>query len=769
MANTGPKTTKVQATTAGDYARKHTREALRQAIRVALAHESEPVRRNTQEFNRQRYQAVADIDDYEELKDRAHAIKEKAVEDLPDLLHQLEETVTARGGTFFLAQTAEDACRHVKEICTETQARLVTKSKSMTTEEIHLNAALEAAGMEVVETDLGEMILQLSGEHPSHLVGPAIHQTQERIADLFHQVYDTDQVFDSGEALTKFARDQLREKFTLADVGITGANLITADTGTLLLVESEGNIRKVIQAPPVHIAVAGIEKVISSRKDLGVFIELLAASGTGQPLTTYTNVISPPLDVPVFSFVGDSKQLQERQFHLILVDNGRMRMRRDPELRQALYCIRCGACLNSCANFQAVGGHAFGGETYSGGIGGAWEAGVGVPENAGFNELCTGCSRCVPQCPVRINIPRLNVVLRNRLNRSNSGKQIPCVFKGFFPSKEPDSAAPLDKQFFGNYHLLAKWGSSLASVSNWISRVSGIREFLEKVVGLDCRRSLPAFTRATLQKRSRQWRKSQHTHTLSDRRDRHRRKAILFADSYTNYLHPEWGMAALKVFTSLGVDLQVSDVCPDGRAALSQGMIATAASRAQRTAMYLRQFIRQGLDILVLEPSVLALFRSDYQQLLEEPELFEMIQRHTYDPMEYLESLISGQELDIDAYFDCRRIRREGIRVFFHSHCQQRTIAAHEPAEHLLRQIGFQVTASQVECCGMAGSFGYKKDFYEVSRQVADDLFTRISSAEEDGHTLLIAASGMSCADQIHEGMGKDVLHPMELLARYSQ
>ncbi|HKJ66778.1 MAG TPA: LUD domain-containing protein, partial [bacterium] len=698
---------------------------------------------------------------------RARGIKEKAIEDLPDLLHQLENTVTTRGGAFFLARTAEEACLYAMRICKEAEARLVTKSKSMTTEEIHLNDALEKAGMEVVETDLGEMILQLAGDHPSHLVGPAIHQTQERIADLFRRVFNTDQVFDSGEALTKFARDRLREKFIRADVGITGANLITADTGTLLLVESEGNIRKVLQAPPVQIAIAGVEKVIPARKDLGVFIELLAASGTGQPLTTYTNVISPPPDLPVFSFTKESSAERKRQFHLILVDNGRMRMRRDPELRQALYCIRCGACLNSCANFQAVGGHAFGGETYTGGIGGAWEAGVGVLENAGFNDLCTGCSRCVPQCPVRINIPRLNTVLRNRLNQTKAQTSFQFPLQRFFPSAGPDRTAPLEKQFFGNYHLLAKWGSSLASVSNWIIRVPGVRKIFEKVIGLDRRRTLPVFTRDTLQRRARHWRKSKRTPVPSERREGPVGRAILFADTYSNYLHPGWGIAALEVFTSLGIELQVSEVYPDGRAALSQGMIATAASRGQQTTKYLEQFVRQGLDILVLEPSVLALFRSDYQQLLEDPDLFGMLRSHTYDPMEYLEQLISGRNLDIDDYFDRQRIRNEEIPVFFHSHCQQRTLGTHEPTERLLGALGFQVILSMVECCGMAGSFGYKKEFYDVSRRVGEDLFSHISRTEAAVPDLLIVASGMSCTEQIGEGMHKHVFHPMEILARY--
>src|SRR6185369_240674 len=186
-----------------------------------------------------------------------------------------------------------------------------------------------------------------------------------------------------------------------ADAGISGANIIAADSGSIMLVESEGNIRMTTTLPPVHIAIAGIEKVIASREDFGTFLELLPASATGQPLTSYVSILHPPLKAP--SFAAPGKVEKPREFHMVLIDNGRMGMREDPVLHEALYCIRCSACLNSCANFQTVGGHAFGGETYSGGIGGSWEAGTRALEAARFSELCTGCSRCVTQCPIRID------------------------------------------------------------------------------------------------------------------------------------------------------------------------------------------------------------------------------------------------------------------------------------------------------------------------------------------------------------------------------
>ena len=219
----------------------------------------------------------------------------------------------------------------------------------------------------------------MADEQPSHIVAPALHYSRERITALFKRKFNTDLPLDTGEELTKFAREKLREQFIAADAGISGANLIAADSGSLMLVESEGNIRMTTTLPPLHIAIAGIEKVVPSRTDFGTFIELLPRSGTGQPLTSYVSILHPPLKAPSFAAPG-KEPAKTREFHLVLIDNGRSRMREDPVLHEALYCIRCSACLNSCANFETVGGHAFGGETYSGGIGGSWEAGTGTAD-----------------------------------------------------------------------------------------------------------------------------------------------------------------------------------------------------------------------------------------------------------------------------------------------------------------------------------------------------------------------------------------------------
>lgn len=734
-------------------ANKSDKRTLLQAIRMALEIQSAAIRRNTQTFNRNRYAATAALPDYDALKDEARRIKEHAIAHLPELIDEIRETVQLRGGHVFLAATAEDACRYVRNVCVWHGARLVVKGKSITTEEIRLNHALEAAGIEVAESDLAEFILQVADEQPSHIIAPALHYSRERITALFKRKFQTDLALDTGEELTKFARAILRRKFLYADVGITGANLLAADTGTLMLVESEGNIRMTSLLPPVHIAVAGVEKIIARRKEMAPFLELLAASGTGQKLTSYTSFLSPPLDDPPFAM--PDKPRKPREFHLVLIDNGRTRMREDAVFRETLYCIRCSACLNSCANFQTVGGHAFGGETYSGGIGGSWEAGTKKLENARFSELCTGCSRCVNQCPVRIDVPWLNENLRNHLNQSGGPSVLSGTVTSLCSAPEEDARAPAGKIFFGNYHWFAEWGSRFAALTNAISRSSPARWAMERWFGIDRRRALPPFPRKTLVRAAEEDGEREIREPLA--------RAVLFADVFTNYGLPKRGLAALRVLQAMNVDVVVSESLPEGRAALSQGLLSSAAEYAQKAASYLEHYLRSGRDVIIIEPSSLAMFRRDARHLLADRQLFERLRACTFEPLEYIARLLEKNGRDPADVFDIKR-SPVGVRLFYHSHCQQKTIGCVAPTETVLRNIGFDVATSSVECCGMAGSFGYKKDFYDLSMAVAEDLFQQVRQADEGGEPRALVASGTSCTEQLQAGLHRRVLHPIEIL-----
>ncbi len=360
----------------------------------------------TTKFLDLRREAFGDFPEGEGLRARAREIKEATLQNLDRYLEQLVDNIERLGGHVHYATTPEEARAIILDIARRTGARMAVKSKSMATEEIHLNEALEQAGVTPVETDLGEYIIQLAHERPSHIIAPAIHKTKGQVAELFAKELKRPVVADP-EVLTQIARVELREKFLQADLGITGANFAVADTGTVVLVTNEGNGRMVTSLPRVHVAVMGVEKVVPSMTDLMVFLAILAKSATGQKLSVYTTLVRGPRRA------GELEGPDE--FHLVLLDNGRIGQLAGP-LREALYCLRCGACLNVCPVYRQIGGHAYG-YTYPGPIGillTAMSHGPGsVKDLAHASSLCGACADA---CPVRIDIPRMLIELRREVD-----------------------------------------------------------------------------------------------------------------------------------------------------------------------------------------------------------------------------------------------------------------------------------------------------------------------------------------------------------------
>ncbi|MGM0398143.1 MAG: LUD domain-containing protein [Halobacteriota archaeon] len=724
------------------------REQKAAAIRRLLDEEGDSVFENVTGFNQGRYDSTGELDDYQALREEARQIKEDAIDRLPELIDELTESVEANGGTVYVAEDAADANRYIREVAEESDADSLVKSKSMTSEELEVNDALESAGVDVWETDLGEFVLQVADEAPSHIVAPAIHKSREGIADLFNEHFEPDPPLETAEELTMFAREYLGERIKGADIGMTGANFLAADTGTMALVTSEGNARKTMQATDTHIAVAGVEKVIPTVEDLAPFIELIGRSGTGQDITSYISLLTPPTDNPTFD--GDSllDGDADRDFHLVLVDNGRMEMREDEVLRETLYCIRCSACSNVCANFQHVGGHGFGGETYSGGIATGWEAGVHGYDTAGeFNDLCTGCSRCTEACPVKIDIPWINTAVRDRINRGKES-DLDWVYEGLTPDAEP-GGLDLVKRMFGNFGTLAKLGSAFAPLSNWIAGADVSRNLLEEYVGVDSRRPMPEFTRHTFEK----WfdgRGGSHVDPGNAERE-----AVLYLDVYTNYIDPDRGKAAVRVLEALDVHVRVPKPIESGRAPLSQGMVATAQQQATAVFNELKSYMEEGVDVVAIEPSDLAMFRDDYRRLLPEDD-YRRLNDASYEVFEYVSGLVQNGA-DLDALPD-----GDGEEIAYHSHCQQRSYGFDGYTEDILEALGFDIVTSDVECCGLAGSFGYKQEYYELSVDVGETLAEQFSTEETADRDVL--ASGTSCGDQLDHLLDRKPTHPIERL-----
>jgi L-lactate dehydrogenase complex protein LldF len=346
------------------------------------------------------------LPDYQALRDQANAIKRHTIENLDRYLEQLESNVVAHGGNVVYCRTGQEAADFVLDLAKQRGVHMLVKSKSMTSEEIDFNERLEAHHLEAVETDLGEYILQLAHQRPYHIVAPALHLTRYDVAEVF-----TKELGVPNEVViekqTKTARGVLRRKFLEAGIGVSGANFLIADSGAVVVVENEGNARLSTSTPKIHIAIAGIEKVIPRAQDLAVFLNLLGRSATGQPLTVYTSFLSGPrreneIDGP-------------DEFYLLLLDNGRTKLLADPEKRQSLYCIRCGACLNHCPVYRKIGGHNYP-WVYSGPIGAIITPQFhGVTSDTWLPFASSLCGACAEVCPVKIEIPKILLKLREEV------------------------------------------------------------------------------------------------------------------------------------------------------------------------------------------------------------------------------------------------------------------------------------------------------------------------------------------------------------------
>lgn len=425
--------------------------------------------------------ALSTLDRVDDYRDAARAAKLDAVEHLADYLQQFEEKLIANGAHVHWAETSDQANQIIGDIAARTSARCAVKSKSMVSEETHLNDALQQRGVEVVETDLGEYIVQLRNDRPSHIIAPIVHLTRQDVGRVMETALNVAYT-DDPQALAAIARKKLREDFLRADLGISGANFGVAETGTVCLVTNEGNGRMVTSMPRVHVALMGIEKLVPTMADLDRCLKILARSATGQKITVYTTLVRGPR--------GARDPDGPDELHVVLLDNGRSRIRAG-ETAEILACIRCGACLNACPVYRTIGGHAYG-DTYPGPVGAIVTPGLRGLE--GWGELphaSSLCGACREVCPVRLDIPRMLLALRT--TGSDSGAQ-----RSLKPAMNAFAWAASNPAAYRMVTSVARWMLRRMSRRGWIARLPGL------AAGWTAARDLKAPPRQTFQQMWRQ-------------------------------------------------------------------------------------------------------------------------------------------------------------------------------------------------------------------------------------------------------------------------
>jgi iron-sulfur cluster protein len=637
----------------------------------------------------------------------ASVVKEECISALPTLIETITNSIESRGGHVKLAKNADDAREQVVALLRSHHVRRIVKSKSMTTEEIGLDDYLERDGFEIVSTDLGERAVQLAGDKPAHIVAPAIHFTREDFARLFREKEGA-QVSSDPEEITKVARSLLRAKFLGAEAAISGANLLIAETGTVVLVTNEGNGRLGPSIPGLYISVAGVEKIVRNTSDASSILELLARSATGQSLTVYTTFTSPP------QVAADGHR---QEFYLVLIDNGRLSATKN-FLAPALKCIRCGACLNTCPTFNCLGGHVFG-DIYTGPMGVLWTSITqGVDKANEFSDLCISCGLCSSVCPTEIPLAEIisDVKSRgmNRRGRRISEKLLTSVEK-------LDRAACLSPRLWNKLS-----SSSLASP-------------VMPILGLDRRRRALGVA---------------HPLKFLDNLGAPDTTLIYFSDVFARYHNPAIAIHAKRVSNELGHNLYFpTSQVEAGMPYLSYGMVQSARRIAKKNIELLWEYVNLGYRVVVTEPTALYILREVYPRISPSKEA-DAIASNSYSLGSLvLEAVESGKcKLDKPSV---------GAKVFYHSPCHARAVEK-TPYSQLLELSGYTVTESDVTCCGMGGTFGYKKGAlgYELSMVVGKELFEQLKSFGEG----IVTTDSSVCSIQMSDGAQKTSVHPLQLL-----
>lgn len=649
----------------------------------------------------------------EALLTEARRIKREAIDHLDENLERFIRAAKSAGVHVHLAPDGASAARLVLDIIEGKGAKRIVKSKSMTGEEVDLRQHLEKAGFGVVETDLGERIVQLANRRPAHMVAPAIDMTVEEITDLFSKSLGREIPPDPAR-ITAIARESLREDFLRADVGITGANFAIAESGAVVLVTNEGNGRLVTALPRTNIAIFGSDKIVPNTADVLTLLQALVLSGAGGKITSYVTIMR-----------GGSKLAQtglEQEQHVVILDNGRSTMRRDHTFQEALYCLRCGACNDICPTFRILGGHVFG-HIYTGPIGIPWTEYTSTPDDAGaFAPLCISCGLCQQACPVSIDIPLLIARVKERYTERHGQLSI--------------------NRTLCNYEAFVSLASAVAPLSNFFLGRRVFRRALQRLLGLDARRPLPKFTRRTFKK----W---FHAHASTGSR-----KVSYFVDTYADMCEPDIGKAVVGILESNDCKVMLPKQVGSGIPAFLYGDVRMTTKAAEFNVRHLAEAIRGGCEVISSEPTATYCLKELYPRLLGSEEA-NLVAAHSHDIFDYLLQLNEEGKLKIP--------HAKMEPAAYHSPCHTRSVYGKSNALEVLKLAGIDVHPVRYStCCGIAGTFGFKKgaEGYDLSMAIGETLFERLREMKLD----LVITESSVCKMQIEHGTSLQVGHPAVVL-----
>ena len=689
-----------------------------------------------------REKAYANVADIDELRDDLREMKRKTVARIDEVANEFQASLEKRGAKVFRAKDGDELKQQLLQICKENDVHRIVKSKSMATEEIHLNKFLEKEGLHVKETDLGEWMLSVAGQKPSHMVMPAIHLNRNQCAKFFSDELNRE-IPNDIPYMIQTARQVLREEFLTADMGISGANFGIAENGAIGLVTNEGNARIITTIPRIHVIIIGYEKLIPKVNDAAKIMRLLPRNGTGQRMVSYLTLIDGP--TPIIHEKNGELVEEDKKVYVIMLDNGRLKAAHDDRMKEVYQCVRCSSCLNVCPIWSTVGGHVYG-HVYTGGIG-AILTGLlnkdGMDSFSEFSDLCIGCRKCVSICPGKIDIPGIIEELRNR-SFTEKGHSL--------PEKLMFQKVMTNRKIFHTLLRAASLGQKPVQSGKFIRNLPLF--FAKMTEG----RSLPAIASTPLRDRTDKLMKNNPKNA--------KMRVAFFSGCNIDFVFPETGESVFKVLQDLNIEVvypQKQNCC--GKPVIGTGDLETARTIAKDNIKALEE---TNADYIVaacptctetLEKTYAELFKDDSEWLARSKRLGEKMREFSSFVFEMYKK---------EGRLNSKNNNGKGTVVTYHDSCHMRRglNIYKEPRELLkaTKNYNFVEMEGADQCCGMAGAFGMK--YSNISLRLLGRKLDNVKNSEAQ----VVSVACPACMMQIGGGLDKQmpnvkVKHIADILA----